>query len=210
MREHAKIRCSCWQDVQFLDLSSHQKLTYFVVLSQQDVSFCGVLYLQKARWARLIGDRNAAQTGRSLAELARRNFILIDEGTHELWVRTFVKHDGILASPNLIVAMTRDFGLIASPRIREGFLEGLGEGFLEGLPKGLPQRFPEPFLKGFRERFPLARAGARTSSFNSPASPPADKRSTFPGGDDPTATTANGIIAADAVRGLTQGLRGRP
>ena len=153
-RAEARIHTLCWAQQDFIDLLRFSQHAYFLILSQPQVSFCGVCGLDIPRWARLSGDRRPHEMGKAVRRLAQKRFVVVDADTNELLIRTFVKHDGIMSSPNLIVAMSRDFGHIQSRLLRTALLDELGEGFLEGLPEGLLKRLGEPFLEGFKERFP--------------------------------------------------------
>ena len=53
------------------------------------------------------------------AELEDRKFIVVDEATEEVLIRSFVKHDGLLKSPNLAAALAREYANVYSPRLRE-------------------------------------------------------------------------------------------
>lgn len=153
-RAEARIHTLCWAQQDFIDLLRFSQHAYFLILSQPQVSFCGVCTLDVQRWARLSGDRRPHEMGKAVRRLEQKRFVVTDADTNELLIRTFVKHDGIMSSPNLIVAMSRDFGHIQSRQLRTALLDELGEGFLKGLPEGLLKRLGKPFLEGFQERFP--------------------------------------------------------
>ncbi len=152
-RTQARIHVSCWHDDDFLDLTMGEQHAYFLLLSQHNVNYAGVLATQWQAWARLSHGMTPEELKKAVAGLEASRFVVVDDDVGELWIRTFVKHDGIMRSPNLVVSMSRDFGFIRSPKIREAFLEELGQGFLKGLPEGLAQRLAEPFRQGLRERF---------------------------------------------------------
>lgn len=206
-RTQARIHTLCWSDDAFLTLLWRSQHAYFLILSQPQVSFAGVCDLQIRRWATLCGDHRGNEMGRAVADLERNKFVVVDTATNELWIRTFVKYDGIMSSPNLIVAMTRDFGQIMSPKIRHAFLEQLGEGFLKGLPEGLRKRLANPFLKQFAERFPLTCARYAEPLPLSNNSPPAEQ--TLPGSPGTNGTLASpaDTVNAEAIRDLARNLR---
>lgn len=56
------------------------------------------------------------------AELQAKRFIIIDENTEEVLLRSFTRHDGLLKQPKLTVSMVNAYGAIASNNIREVFI----------------------------------------------------------------------------------------
>lgn len=211
MRTEARIHTLCWSDAAFLALSWRSQHAYFCILSQSQVSLAGVCDLQIRRWGHLCGDHRGNEMGRAVAQLERNKFVVIDRTTNELWIRTFVKYDGVLSSPNLIVAMSRDFALIMSATIRDAFIAQLGEGFLEGLPEGLWKRLAKPFQKGLREGFPLACARYAEPPLLTTSPPPNEQ--TLPG----SFGAANGtsppepieVVHPDVARELAEAIRNR-
>lgn len=147
-RTEARIKCAIWKDDDYRSLTLEAQWLYTAILSQQDLTLCGVLTWTPKRFAKLASNASAAAAKKALDHLRSKRYVVVDEETDELWVRTFAKNDGVVDSPNLILAMSHDFGAIHSSTIREGLVEGLGEGFLEGL----PQRFKKPLPQGFMER----------------------------------------------------------
>jgi hypothetical protein len=170
-RREARIHTSIWDDEDFLALSGSAQRLYFVLLSQRNLSLCGVLALTIDRWARFCAGGTVKAVRAALTELGNAGYVVVDRATEEAWVRTFVKHDGVLDKPNVVIAMARDFSGIHSQPIREGFLEGLPEGFLEGLPEGYAERLDEGFSRAY------------TRSLQSPSS------SLLPPKNEPTRST---------------------
>jgi hypothetical protein len=183
-RDHARIKTAIWLDPDFLSLSSGAQRLYVIALAQSDLNYCGVVGYTARRWATFARDTTPNQVRRAVDELADHHYIVVDNNTEELWVRSFVKHDGLLGSPNLRKAMRKDFERIHSSGIRQGFLRGLPadvrrdpvpgekvEPFPEPLPEGLPEPLPEPFPEGSRVRDARADAAAMRAT-PSPTPPP--------------------------------------
>jgi hypothetical protein len=145
-RNHARILTSIWSDPDFTTLARDEQRIYILALSQPNLNLCGIVPYTARRWARLAPDTTPKAVSTSVNRLVAANYLLLDAHTEEVLVRTFVRHDGVLRSPNLIVAMSRDYGAIQSATLRQAFMEGLPEGFPQGLREG--------FLKGFKERLP--------------------------------------------------------
>lgn len=143
-RTEARIKTSIWSNEDFLALDPLGQWVYLMILSQPTLNLCGVAPYTPRRWANRAKGVTVEDVEKQVAHLAQNRFVVVDEDSEEVWVRTFTKHDGVLSTPYLIVAMTRDFEAISSPIIRHEFVTGLGAGLLADL----PTRFPEAWKKG--------------------------------------------------------------
>ena len=120
-RDHARIHSTVWSDPEFTSLSRAAQWLYFAILSQPTLSFCGATTFTAKRLARLADDVDEGDVLEAIAELEDARFILADFDTDELWVRSFVKNDGVLKSPNLLKRMAADFAAVMSERIKAAF-----------------------------------------------------------------------------------------
>lgn len=94
-RAYAKLLVSTWDpESDFPTLSRNAQWLYWVLISQPALSNAGVLPLQPRKWAGRASDADAETVAEALEELVRRGFVLVDEGTEEALVRTFIRHDG--------------------------------------------------------------------------------------------------------------------
>ena len=164
-REHARILLSIWDNQDFTALNSTDQWAYFALLSGRDLSWCGVAPLLPQRFAALAKDMTAPKARAALANLERARFIVADHDTAEIAARTFVRHDGIMKRPNIIIAAMHALTRVNSTTIRtavreqfdksatelfpEGFPESFGKQFARSFPKGLPEQFRELFPESF-------------------------------------------------------------
>lgn len=65
-----------------------------MLLTQPDISSCGVVPLTVKRWANNASDSDPDRLSIALAELADRLFVVTDDVTEEVLIRTFAKWDG--------------------------------------------------------------------------------------------------------------------
>jgi len=174
-RTEARLRCSIWTDEDFTALKGSTQRLYALLLSQADLSYCGVLPYTPKRWAKLSSDGSERQVRRDVAELVEARFVVVDEDTEELLVRSLAKNDGILKSTNLTTAMWKAFRGVLSEPIRKVFLEELPEPFAEGFPEGVEEPPPEPEEAGSRVRSagPPPPPPPSSSSSSSPPDPSA-------------------------------------
>lgn len=124
-RDHARIYCSIWGDKDFIALPGEAQRLYLLVLSQRDLSNAGTIAYTPAKWARMSPNTTPAMTRKTAKLLEKSRFIVIDEHSEELLIRTFVRHDRVLAQPNVSVNMANSANLIVSEKIRRAFLDEL-------------------------------------------------------------------------------------
>lgn len=93
-RSYANIFCAIWADRDFCALGSDAQRTYFMLITQSEITACGTLPLTLKRWANTLPERDRDRLAPSLAELVDNRFVIVDEDTEELFVRSFAKHDG--------------------------------------------------------------------------------------------------------------------
>ena len=177
-RTEARIKCDIWDDEDFRSLTWEAQWLYHAILEQKDLSLCGVLTWTPKRFAKLASNASATATKKALELLRSRRYVVVDEDTDELWVRTLIQNDRVLDNHNSIVGMSNAFGAIHSKVIRdalvEGVMKGVGKGVLNALPQGVQDRLSKPFVQA------LALASARppphppippASSLQPPATP---------------------------------------
>lgn len=93
-RAFTPLYCAIWDSEEFCALSSDAQRTYFMLISQADITACGTLALRLRRWSKTLPDRDKHTLDLGLKELIDLGYILIDDDKEELLVRTFVKWDG--------------------------------------------------------------------------------------------------------------------
>lgn len=116
-RKFGKMLCGIWNDPDWLVLSDQAMVMYSALISQYDISAAGVLPLTERRWKSYLDGGLRAVT-EALDELDDKGFLVIDEDTAEVLVRTFIKHDGRLENPTLRTSVLKAVEEIHSPRLR--------------------------------------------------------------------------------------------
>lgn len=117
-RTHARVHLDIWSDDDWRSLSHDGQWLYVALLTSPTLSFCGVADWRPARLAPLTSDIGAQDVSTFAVELVEKRFILPDPTTEEVLIRSFVKWDGLMATPNIAKAMARDHGATASPVLR--------------------------------------------------------------------------------------------
>ncbi len=126
-RSEARLLTSIWEDDDFLVLPPGAQRLYMFLIAQKDLTYCGVIPFRTARWARKAKGLTPAQIEADLELLAAgpRPFIILDEDTGELFVRSLIRHDGVWKVPNIMKAARESAALIESQMIRAVLLNEL-------------------------------------------------------------------------------------
>ena len=119
-RTEARIFTSIWRDEHFLALPPSAQRLYMFLLSQDDLAYCGVMPLRERRWASKAAGLTLADIEQDLKalETAGRMFIVTDEGTGELLIRSMMRRDSAWKQPNLLKQARESAEQIESPKIR--------------------------------------------------------------------------------------------
>ncbi|MYW96023.1 hypothetical protein G3I59_36820 [Amycolatopsis rubida] len=175
-RDHARINLSIWHDEEFINLSLAAKLLYLQLVSQPRLSYAGVLDLAAKRWARPHPDLSLTEIRAALSELDAARFVVIDQETEELLVRSFIRNDELFKQPNVLRGALRVAFDIESPILRAALATELRR-----LPVDItgpaPSATADALEAGAREMPPEVKAAlsvrgsARTSSARPKAAP---------------------------------------
>ena len=117
-RDRANIRANVWADTNWRALSKGAQHLYLLLLSHPGLNYAGVCDWRPGRIARMTAGETVKSVTASADELQRAAFVLRDDETEEICVRSFVKHDGLMKHPQLSVSMANAYGELASPAIR--------------------------------------------------------------------------------------------
>ena len=116
-REYARVKVNIWSDLDFRTLTPAAQHLYFLLLTSPTLNLAGVADWRPSRLSAIAKGLTPAKIRAAGEELEQARFIVIDEDTEEVLVRTFVRHDGILKGPKTAIGMTRDLASTASARI---------------------------------------------------------------------------------------------
>jgi hypothetical protein len=140
-RDYAKTNVTIWQDSDFRALPFPAQHLYMTMWAHPELSYCGVLDWRPGRLAALAAGWDAHAI-RTFADcLASRHFIVIDEETEEVLVRSWVRWEEILKQPRLSVSYVKAFSVVASNVLRSVLVHELTK-----IKKGAPE------LVGFKDQ----------------------------------------------------------
>ncbi len=104
---------------------------YNLLLIHSTLSYAGVAEWRPGKLAAVASDTTTDSIIRAGQGLQAKHFIYVDEDTEEVFVRSFVRHDGLLKQFRLPVSMANDYTNISSPQIRKFFIHELRRLFDE-------------------------------------------------------------------------------
>lgn len=158
MARHARILTSIWTS-DFCERTASAQRLYLLALSQPTLTYAGVLPYTRKRWAGLAVDTKPADITRAVTELVDYRYFIVDEDTEDVWVRSYLRHEGVLWMPNSRKPMWREITLIQSRPIQEAIRQEYPELFAQpngkGLAEPIGEPFPEHLLNELRRRFGL-------------------------------------------------------
>lgn len=117
-RAHARILVSIWDDPDFQELSAAAQRLYLLLLSQDSLNNAGRILLTVKRWAAGCRETAPADIRRALGELDAARFVVVDDDTEEVLIRSFIRNDGIVKQPQMMKNALREALGVRSPRLR--------------------------------------------------------------------------------------------
>jgi hypothetical protein len=109
---------SIWRDKEFRALPRTAQATYAQLLSQKELDRAGIEPLQVSKWVKGCDELTEADLWVDLKLLVERRFIVIDEETDELFVRSYMRHSELTKYPQYVKNALRCAGLVGSELIR--------------------------------------------------------------------------------------------
>lgn len=117
-RTYARVKTDIWADDDFRALPVEAQHLYFVLLTSNSLNYCGVTDWRPVRIAAASGSWSADAVTVAGQILAAHRYVVIDEATEEVLIRSFVRNDGFMAQATVAAAMVRAYGHVASSQLR--------------------------------------------------------------------------------------------
>jgi hypothetical protein len=173
-RDHARILTRIWGDPDWRRLTGAEQRAYLMVLSDPALTYAGAAPLTVRRWAQQASDTPERALRKALDGLAGRQYLVIDEATEEVLVRTYIRGDKVLRLPNVAKSAYAAFEAVHSPVLRAHVLievhrisegpaseyhektfteEYVGAWLKEPFPDGLPDQLQEAIDRGWMHGF---------------------------------------------------------
>jgi hypothetical protein len=133
-REFAKVYMSIWGNPDFTRLTVGAQRLYMFLISQPDLSRAGTITLAFNRWQSRTADYEREALLTDLAELARARFVVVDEATEELLIRSYIRNDEGWKSPNIMIAVAGASKQVMSETLRAVIAQEVARIDTAGLP----------------------------------------------------------------------------
>lgn len=124
-RDHARIDVEIWNDMDFRKLTAEEQHTYFMLVTSPKLSYCGVIDYVPSRFRGLANGLTPTKFKSRIATLKQHRFVVVDEDTAEILVRSYVRYDGVLKQPNVTKAMAGALRQVISIDIRDAVMDEL-------------------------------------------------------------------------------------
>lgn len=183
-RGHGRILTSIWEDSDFLALDEREQRLYLFLISQPNLNHAGLLPMTLRRWSRKSKGLTSAELEKRLQALEDARFIVMDDDTEELLIRSFVRNDGVWKQPKVMGAMVSGAMEISSRRLRRALLAEVDRIPLNDLSDEPGARGPsirrqvsehiETLRKAFREPDPNPSGKGSTTPSGTPSGTPSD------------------------------------
>jgi hypothetical protein len=118
MGKFAQIRPEMWIDDEWRALTMPAQHLYLLLLTDPERSYVGLVDWKPARIVQRASEWSVLELMRAAVELSVAHFLVFDQDTEEVLVRSFMRHDGLLAQPRMAVSVANAFGMIGSNKIR--------------------------------------------------------------------------------------------
>ncbi|MEU4781044.1 hypothetical protein [Micromonospora sp. NPDC023633] len=116
-RSEARLAVSIWTDADFLALSPTAQRMFMFLISQPDLAHDGVLALRERRWSKKAAGMTRADVERDLKDLRAARFIVVDEDTEEMLIRSFIRRDKVYRQPNVLRSAADHLAVVSSRAI---------------------------------------------------------------------------------------------
>lgn len=171
-RKEARFNLGIWQDPDWRRLPFAAQYLYKLLWTHPQLSYCGVTDWRSGRLAAMT-DGLTSEIVQALGDcLEARYFIVRDDETEEVLLRSWVRWDGLMKQPRLAVSYANAYAAVASDELRaviihelirlrerDSDLAGFGQNAIQEM-IGLPSLDPklrdtvrDPFTLGFGCQF---------------------------------------------------------
>lgn len=117
-KDFAAVNVGMWGDQDFRDLPAPAQHLYLMLWTSPGLSYCGVHDWRPGRLAA----RTAGASGDDLRVIAQclesRHFVIVDDETEEILVRSWMRFDKVMKKPRLAISCVAAYAEVASNRLR--------------------------------------------------------------------------------------------
>lgn len=204
-RGHGRILTSIWDDEDFLALPPEQQRLYLFLISQPNLNHAGLLPLTLRRWTAKAAGLTATGLMGDLCFLAAAGFVVMDEDTEEVLIRSFVRNDGVWKQPRVMGAMVSAAQEIASRSLRDALLREVDRIPLDELSEAPGAKNAPSIRAQVEEHIAVLRKALTPSPPRPPAARHTGSYDPSEGGSPTPSATPSGSPSARPDDGHAQG-----
>ena len=130
-REYAQLKLSIWNDRDFTALSTDAQLVYIMAMSHPTTNLAGVLDYSPQKFARLAGGLTAKRVVAAVDELSAARFVVTDDETGEMLVRSAVRASGAWKKPTTAASIANSVENTFSDKLRDVLADELRRAVVE-------------------------------------------------------------------------------
>lgn len=130
-RDHARMKCSMWNEHEWRALPIAAQHAYQMLAQHEKLSYCGVLTYAPSVLAELALDATEPKIKRAVKQLEAARYVITDRRTHELLVRSYVRHDGVMDRLNMGKATATALARVVSPNLRDAVIAELARHMVD-------------------------------------------------------------------------------
>ena len=117
-RKYGRLHINRWSDDDYQALDPYHQGVYDGLISYPDVTWCGVIDYMPKRLVKMSDQLTIDLLDKALRHLADRYFLVIDDETEEILIRTFIRWDGVMHQKNVGKAMFTALKKVKSKMIK--------------------------------------------------------------------------------------------
>ncbi|QOP66280.1 helix-turn-helix DNA binding domain protein [Arthrobacter phage Pippa] len=117
MRTFGKIKLSAQRDTDWRQLSHTAQWLYWALIGSEKLTACGAMDYKPKHLAALSPTMTVDGVEGAMDELREHHFVVLDDETDELLLRSFVRNDDVVLNRNMMVAVVKAGRKLASLRL---------------------------------------------------------------------------------------------
>lgn len=118
-RKYGRYHCGIWSDKDYQSLDPYHQGIFAALIAYPDISWCGVIDYMPKRLIKISDHLTVETLDAALRFLADQFFLIIDDESEEILVRTFIRWDGVMHQKNVGKAMITALRKVKSQRIKD-------------------------------------------------------------------------------------------
>lgn len=130
-RDRANIRVDMLSNTDYRTLGLSAQHLYKLLMIHPTLTYAGVADWRPGRIAKITRGVTADDIREAARELQAGFYVYVDDETEEVFIRSFIRHDGLLTRYRLPIAMANAYADISSPEIRRYFVHELQRLYAE-------------------------------------------------------------------------------